>query len=220
MSQIPFVNRCFHVVCDKKARNFFALQHHPAANLRYYPILQQSIFSNDIEVYLNQNIDKQSGGTDTYGYINPFISHESHDIELKYNGRTFCLNKFVLTSRCSKFFQKLSTETNSNLQFDIENYIPRKYSLHAIELLIWYVYTGRCSLELIRLTLKNGKITQEASFIKFLAEFKELAVDKFGMVELKKSFDQNVYVKVIKESNLNNKSLEERLGMYNLFIKR
>ena len=54
----------------------------------------------------------------------------------------------------------------------------------------------------------------EVVFLKFLSEFKDLIVEKFGFRELKASFEQNAYVRLVKDMNLNNKSHEERLSKY------
>lgn len=216
LNQVPFVNRCLYVVCDKKARNFFALQYHPTVRMQHYVQLSPSQFFIQMHTYLNENISKSDNNNvfNPYGYMDPFEAKKSHDIELKYNSRTFCLNKFILLSRSLKFFEKLNLlEDNvSRGSFDLETYLGRKFNVASIELLIRYVYTGWCDVEVARGCLKLSKVLSEASFLKFLGEFKDLSVDKFGFKELKPALDQNIYVKQIKEVDLNSKSNEERLG--------
>lgn len=215
INQIPFVNRCFHVVCDKKARNFFALQYAPTTNMRNYPMLHKTLFAQNMKSYLQENITKKPSnefGFDSYGLVDPFADQKSHDIELKYGGKVFCLNKFILFSRTpffDKFKDKLKSGTN---QFDLETQLARKYTLQAIEILVEYIYTGQCSSDLIRASLKSAKVSAEASFLKFLSEFKDLMIEKFGFKELKASFEQNAYNRLVKEMNLNAKSHEERLS--------
>lgn len=223
INQIPFVNRCFHVVCDKKARNFFALQYAPTSTMRNYPMLHKTLFPQNMKDYLQDNITKKSSNEisfDSNGLLDPFADQKSHDIELKYGGKVFCLNKFILFSR-TPFFDKSKDQIKSgSIQFDLETHLARKYSLQAVEILVEYIYTGQCSIDLIRGSLKSAKVTAEASFLKFLSEFKDLVVEKFGFRELKASFEQNAYARLVKEMNLNAKSHEDRLSkLFSLTMK-
>ncbi len=219
LNQVPFVNRCFHVVCDKKARNFFALQQLPTDNMRHYVQLHKSLFADQMDQYLTENVTKSEESDSFHSYSSPFSVQRSHDIELKYNGSVFCLNKFILFSRSPKFFDKVKSDLD-NPQLDLETYFGRKYSEKSFDLLMRYIYTGRCSAELISSCLRAGRITSEAGFLKLIAEFKDLAVEKFGFKELKLALDQNNFVKLVKELNLNSRSNEEKFELASSLLAR
>lgn len=207
--------RCFQVVCDRKARNYFCLQYHPNTGMRYYPIKEESIFNDDMHLYLSENINQPSHSSSSYSNI----ELQSHDIELKYRNQTFCCNKFILLSRAPKFFLKLEMKTpNKLVLIDLDNHLAQKFTVQSLDILLKYVYTAKLKSDHIRNSLKTAKINSENSFIKFLADFKELAVDKFGFTELKSVFDQNVYTRNLKELNINLKSIEERYEIMADFI--
>ncbi len=218
LNQVPFVNRCFHVVCDKKARNFIALQQFPTANMRHYVQLQKSLFAEQMEEYLTENITKSTESESCFSYTDPFSFQKSHDIELKYCGSVFCLNKFILFSRSPKFLERINPDKLNSSQLDLESYFGRKYSEKLFKMLMQYIYTGRCSAELISSCLKAGGITSEVTFLKFIAEFKDLAVEKFGFKELKLAIDQNIYTKLVKDLNINSQSNEEKFKVAGSFM--
>ena len=178
--------------------------------MRNYPMLHKSLFPVHMKDYLLENVSKKSSEV----HLDAFAPQKSHDIELKYGNKVFCLDKFILWSRTS-YFDKAKTQLiDDGIQFDLEAHLPRKYAVQAIEILIEYIYTGKCCLELIRTSIKTAKVNTEVVFLKFLSEFKDLIVEKFGFKELKASFEQNAYVRLVKDMNLNNKSHEERLSKY------
>ena len=198
--QVPLVNRCFQVVCDIKARNFFALQYHPNTNMRYYPLQMKSTLSEDMSLYLTEN---QSPSEFAYD------RHSSHDIELKYQSHSFFLNKFILLSRCPKFFTKINHECS---QIDLEPLVSQKTNIALIEILIHYIYTDTCSIQIINSALRRSKVNSENLFLKFVSDFRELAADKFGLNDLKVALVNSDFSKNIKSVlNLNNLSNEEKL---------
>ena len=198
LTQVPYVNRCFQVVCDRKARNYFCLQYHPNTGMRYYPIKQDTVFFENMENFLNENVQQPNSG---FGYSN--IEPQFHDIELKYRNHVFCCNKFVLLSRSSKFFLKLDLRSSNQLiQIDLDSLLTQKFNLQLFELLLKYLYTGKFCSSFNKQCLKAAKINSETSFQKFLVDFKELAVDKFGFIELKTVFDSNAYTRNLKDLNI------------------
>ena len=58
--QIPFLNRCYNVVSDIKARNFCALQYHPNTNMKLYPMQSKSCFKNDLELFFDEFVTKKT----------------------------------------------------------------------------------------------------------------------------------------------------------------
>jgi hypothetical protein len=213
LTQVPFVNRCFRVFSDLKARNFFALQYHPNTNMQNYPIEAHSEFNYNMQLFFTENVtvNRQESL-----YSNSY-SQDFNDIQFKYHNATFGLHKFIVYSRCSKIFTKLEVKPNSKL-IEVDSFIGNKFNLKTFELVINYVYTNEFQSELFRQALKASKVHSEATFIKFLNEFRELAVDKFGFTDLKSSLESSNYSKSLKELNLNAK--EDRIELMVEFFCR
>ena len=209
--QIPFLNRCHNVVSDLKARNFFALQYHPNTNMRFYPTQTRSCFQADMQLFLDEHVVSKSSSQHNHNdYSNDFYSgfQKFYDIELKYRNHTFGLHKFILLSRCAKFFLKFDMKSG---QIDIEPHVnTQKFSIQILEFVIRYIYTNEISKEFMRTSFKSGKVNNEATFIKFVADFRETAVDKFGLNELKASFETKNYLNSLKDMKINSKDSDER----------
>ncbi len=213
---IPFLNRCFSVSNDLKSRNFFALQYHPNTNMRYYPVQSTSSFNQDMKTFLTDNmIKKNENESYATGYFS--LDRQYHDIDLKYRQTIFGLHKFILFSRCAKFFLQHGSDFESKLLIDLEPYFvnnANKFNLNAFEIMINYIYTNECEKETIKQLLKQSKITSENNFVKFINDFKETFIDKFGFTELKSSFDSSNYLKILREINLNSiRDIDERSEM-------
>lgn len=177
--------------------------------MRYYPLKQASLFSEDMNLFLNECLQSQQA---TYFNVEP----EFHDIELKYRNHVFYCNKYILLFRASKFFLKFDLKSTST-SFDFENSLANKFTLQCFELLMKYMYTGTFCSGFIRTSLKSAKIHSEATFQKFLSDLKELS-QIFGLTELKSVFDSNAYTKNLKELNINQKSNEERINTMTDFM--
>jgi hypothetical protein len=219
VTQVPLVNRCFKVVNDLKARNFFALQYLPTMNMRCYPIQLRTTIRDEMNLFLNENSVKKTTQSDW----NAFRSQESfYDVELKYSDTVFGLHKFILLSRCPKFFLKLNLVQHASQVVDLAHHLnSQKFTVHAFEILIKYIYTNECEREFLRQTFKAAKVNSETGFLKFLADFKETCVDKFGLAELKACFDSKVCSKQLKELKLNeSKSHEERIELISEFFAK
>lgn len=199
--RLPFLNRCVRVFSDMKARNFSALQYHPNTNMRMYPIESKSLLKKNMKEFLDESINYK----------------EFYDIELKYKDKLYGLHKFILLTRCPKLFLKQDLLAKNRV--DLDQLLSAKFTTHSFELLLNFVYTNECQLELIKKILKANKINSETNFSKFIADFKEICIDKFGFADLKASFDSNNYVKLLKEMNLNSKDNESKIElMANFFL--
>ena len=209
LNLIPFVNRCIHVVCDKKGRNFFALQYHPNTNMRYYPSSSPSVFSQDMQVYMDEYLNQIDENFNTFSCVDNFIScpqpQQPYDTEIKLRGNSYFVNKFILLSRCPKFFLKLNLFECKEACLDV--YFQKYLYPQLFELVLKFIYTGNCSLQLVMPFIKKFKLKSAADFLKFLSELKEFFVEKFSFVELKSSFDQGL--KAYKQADF--KSVDERI---------
>lgn len=193
-----------------KARNFFALQYHPNTNMIFYPKQTKSSFKNDFQLFLQENIlNKQfDQSIDDYLQDFPETFQKFYDIEIKSGKQNFELHKFILFNRCPKFFLKFDISVN---KIDIEPYLNnQKFGMQIFELLIHYIYTSEIKIDLIRTLIKKTSINNEANFLKLLADFKEIVVEKFGFNELKVNFDPKNYTRIIKELQINLKESSER----------
>ena len=91
--------------------------------MRYYPLKQASLFSEDMNLFLNECLQSQQA---TYFNVEP----EFHDIELKYRNHVFYCNKYILLFRASKFFLKFDLKSTST-SFDLENSLANKFTLQC-----------------------------------------------------------------------------------------
>lgn len=198
-NRISLVNRCVQVFCDLKANNFFALQYHPNTSMRMYPLEMKSALKNDMKEFLDENLQ----------FKNFF------DIELKFRDRIYYVHKFIILSRCTKIFNKKDL-LNCN-KIDLDQVISSKFPNNALEIVINFIYTNECNKEILKKVLKACKILTESSFGKFLSDFKETFVDKFGFAEYKNSFESNS--KILKNLNINSKdSNEDKLESMSDFL--
>lgn len=209
---IPFLNRCRSISNDLKARNFFALQYHPNSNMKYYPSQVKSSFKSNMQLFMDEHAVK-CANSNSY-YQEPF---QLNDIKLKYKNLTFALHKFIILSRCPKFFLKLDL---TNEKIDLEPHVTPKFNPQFFEMLIHFVYTNEIRTEFIKNVLKNSKITSEHTFLNFLTDFRQAVIDKFDLAELKSSFDSKRYTTILKDLNINSREMEDRLEvMSNFFYK-
>ncbi|RNA45257.1 inhibitor of Bruton tyrosine kinase isoform X1 [Brachionus plicatilis] len=199
LSRISLVNRCVRVFCDLKANNFFALQYHPNTSMHMYPLEMKSILKNDMKLFLDENLNFKN----------------FYDIELKFRDRIYYVHKFVILSRCPKMFSK--KELINMQRIDLDQTISSKFPNNALEIILNFIYTNECCKEIIKKVLKACRILTEASFAKFLTDFKETFVDKFGFVEYKNSFEANS--KLVKEIRINcQESNDDKLESMSQFL--
>lgn len=185
---------------DLKGRNFSALQFHPNTNMRLYPIEAKSVLKANMREFLEESLSIK----------------EFYDIELKFKDKLYGLHKFILFTRCPKLF--LKAELLNKTRIDLDQLLSQKFSSFSFEILLYFIYTNECQQDLIKRIFKANKITSETAFSKFLTDFKETCIDKFGFSELKSSFDTNNYLKLLKEMNLNSKENEEKLNLMSKFF--
>jgi hypothetical protein len=171
-----------------------------------YPVEARSEFSQNMQTFFVENVTVSQ----QQGLYSTTYSQDFNDIQFKYHGTTFGLHKFVMHTRCSKIFTKLELKLNTKL-VELDTFIGQKLTPKVFEMIINYIYTNQFQTESFRQALKAAKVHSEATFIKFLNEFRELAIDKFGLVDLKPSLESNTYLKNLKELNLNVK--EDRVDL-------
>jgi inhibitor of Bruton tyrosine kinase len=202
LTQLPFVNRCFYLCNEIKARNFFALQHQPNVNMRYYPRQASSEFRQNMQNFFDESTSirlsentmtseqenfasyYESNGDDLFSFINC----KSYDIELMYRSSSFGLHKFILLSRCPKFFLKMNLTDLKQLDMEVhlnnatsqQQQQQKHYAQFILELLVKYIYTNEFRLNDISRVIELAKLNNEAVFIKFMSEFKEIAIEKLG----------------------------------------
>ncbi len=171
-----------------------------------YPVEAHSEFNQNMQLFFTENVtvNRQEGL-----YSNNY-SQDFNDIQFKYHNTIFGLHKFIMHSRCSKIFTKLELNSNSKL-VELDTFIGQKFNLKTFELVINYVYVNEFQSDIFRQVLKASKVHSETTFVKFLNEFRELALDKFGLTDLKSSLESNSYLKNLKELNLNAK--EDRIDL-------
>lgn len=216
MQQIPFVNRCYRVFCDQKARNFFALQYHPNTAITGYPIELSSEFSSNMTSFYAENVSMRRQ-TEFSGVP---MGMDFYDMEIRYQGSVFQTHRFILFSRCAKLLAKIDAEKRNESPLVVELDLNQKFSLRLVEVMLEFVYKNEFSADSMKQALKAQKVNNEASFIKFLAELKDLVVDKFGFTDLKSSLDQNVYQKSLRELHLNNMREIDRIETMAAFVCR
>ncbi|CAF0720757.1 unnamed protein product [Brachionus calyciflorus] len=199
--RIPLVNRGVRVFCDLKANNFTALQYHPNTTMHMYPMEMKSILRNDMKLFLDESL----------------LNRDFYDIELKFRDRIFYVHKFILLTRCPKLFNKQDLIVKNRI--DLDQNISAKFPNNAIEIIINFIYTNECPKEVIKKILKSCKILNETSFIKFINDFKETFIDKFGFSEFKACFDPSNYTKILRELHVNSKdSNDEKLEVMSDFL--
>lgn len=157
--------------------------------MRMYPLEMKSILKNDMKTFLDENLQLKN----------------FYDLELKFRDRIYYVHKFVILSRCGKILSKKDLMDKSRI--DLDQIISSKFPNNAFEIIINFIYTNECSKDIIKKVLKACKILSESSFSKFLIDFKETFVDKFGFVEYKNSFESNS--KLLKEIRINFKDSNE-----------
>ena len=203
-----------------KARNFFALQYHPNTNMRCYPTQVKSCYKNDLKLFLDEHVISRPFSQHKDDYSNSFCSgiQKFYDIEVRYRNHVFGLHKFILFNRCPKFFLKFDQNSTS---IDIEPHVnAQKISIPILQLIIQYIYMGEMTKELLKTSFKSANVTTESAFIKFVSDFKEALVEKFGFNELKANFESKIYLSSLKELKINlNESSERCEIMCDFFLK-
>lgn len=167
--------------------------------MRMYPLEMKSALKNDMKEFLDENLQLRN----------------FYDIELKFRDRIYYVHKFIILSRCAKIFSKKDLINNSRI--DLDQVISAKFPNNALEIIINFIYTNECPKDILKKVLKACKIFTESSFGKFLTDFKETFVDKFGFAEYKNSFESNS--KILKNLNINCKdSNEDKLESMSDFL--
>ena len=179
-----------------------------------YPVEARSDINSNMHLLFAENvpINKQDS-LYASGY-----SQDFYDIQFKYQSTTFGLHKFVLFSRCAKIFTKIENFQSTVKSVELDSVVGSKFHLKTFELILCFIYTNELDLNLIREALKGSKVNSEAAFVKFMNEFRELVIDKFGLVDLKTSLESSNYLKNLKSLSLN--SNENRLELMVDFVGR
>jgi hypothetical protein len=186
--------------------------------MRCYPTQTKSSYKNDFQLFFDENVINNQFDQYRDDYLQGFSGglQKFHDIQLKFRNKTYELHKYILFNRCSKFFLKYDFSIDT---IDIEPLVGnQKFSVQIFELLIRYIYTSEISKEFIKNSLKIAGINNEANFLKFLTEFKEVVVEKFGFNELKANFETKNFTRNLKELQINIKDSNERLDTISDFL--
>ncbi len=162
--QVPLAHRCFTVTCDPKGHNYATLQYAPTTYLTYYPIQDPSTFKPEIRALL--------------------FDEGTSDICLTYKGKRFHAHKFILASRCEKFFSKQDLASKTEICLDDQ----LKTNVSTFQMLLAYVYANRCESSLLADAMKASNCNSATQMAKFLQTFKELC-EKFDLKTVRQVFD-------------------------------
>ena len=183
--QIQLVNRCCFVFSDPKGKNYSDLQYLPYSNMKYYPLSEPSTIKNDLNLFYTKNFQSQSNG----------------DIVLIYKNKKFYLNKFILMSRCVKFFTKYNL--NELKEFNLGEVLDIKYDLKTIEMLFSFIYSGQ--YKQFSELFKFNNVQGVNQMNKYFQQFKELT-DKFNLGNLKKQVIDEMLKKIKQNESMKNDS--------------
>ena len=196
LNQIPLLNRSCHVFSDPKGKNYSVLQYLPYSNMKLYPLSEPSTIKSDFNSFYSQNFQASSSG----------------DITILYKNKKFYLDKFILMSRCVKFFTKydLSQLKEFNLGEVLGSGDSSKYDLKTIEMLFSFIYSGQ--YKQFNELLKFNNIQSLNQLNKYFQQLKELA-DKFYLVDLKKQVIDEI-LKKLKQNEVTTKNETQQLRQF------
>jgi hypothetical protein len=170
LQQLPLANRCFSVTSDMYGRNYSALQYAPNTNMTFYPRQEPSTLKSEIQSLLSGN---------------NFVGRNPSDICLVYKNKKLHAHKFILASRCGKFFNKKDLDGKSELVLDDH---LNKATVSTFQMLLSYVYSNKCDSGTLTDALRTSNCNSQGQLTKFLQSFKELC-EKFDLKQIGRVYD-------------------------------
>jgi hypothetical protein len=203
LNRVSSVNRCVKVACDLKGRNYFALQYQPTVSMRYHPEQVKSQFRDNMRTFV-----QETNSEDVY-------ADSFFDLKLTFKELTFKAHKFILLSRCGKFFSKCELREASEL--DLTRHLDvTKLTPDVVDLILKLIYQSQVDSAYLTQMIRKAKINTEASFGRFLSAFKETLCEKLGLIEFKQAIE--LQLPNLKQLKVDSKGVEERLVLLADFL--